>query len=208
VTVDDDRQRSDERVVLDDPVTDDDTEVAADADTTGASAGDDGPAGDIGRDDGAVVDELPEDLDVTALVGVYEFPNNSRRRIASILYLVVGVLCVWLGLGVDSPLVNGGVAIAGIGLIAFAVYSYVVAVDTRYDETDALVAAAKVCGFVPGPAAAQMTWRGWRSRPVWRVLLFSDEEQPLHRAIVLVDGVTGEVLEHFVEDNPEDWSQL
>mgnify|MGYP001545599517 CR=1 FL=1 len=80
--------------------------------------------------------------------------------------------------------------------------------EGTFAETDALVAAAQVTGLVAGPAAAQMTWRGWRSRPVWRVLLFSAEDQPLHRAIVLVDGVTGEVLEHFVEDNPEDWSQL
>jgi hypothetical protein len=25
---------------------------------------------------------------------------------------------------------------------------------------------------------------------------------------VLVDGVDGEIVQHFVEDNPEDWSEL
>ena len=25
---------------------------------------------------------------------------------------------------------------------------------------------------------------------------------------MLVDGVDGEIVEHFVEDNPEDWSEL
>ena len=25
---------------------------------------------------------------------------------------------------------------------------------------------------------------------------------------MLVDGVDGEVIQHFVEDNPEDWSEL
>jgi hypothetical protein len=24
----------------------------------------------------------------------------------------------------------------------------------------------------------------------------------------MVDGVDGEIVEHFVEDNPEDWSEL
>lgn len=183
----------------------------AEADRPAADGGrlDPDTADDAEFDDGDIVDELPDDLDITGLVGPYEFPNNSRRRIASILYLVIGLICLWLGLAVDSPLVNGGLAVVGAGLVAFAVWSFVVAVDTRHDETDALVAAAKVTGFRPGHAAAQMTWRGWRSRPVWRVLLYTDEEpQPLRRAIVLVDGVSGEVLEHFTEDNPEDWSQL
>jgi len=26
------------------------------------------------------------------------------------------------------------------------------------------------------------------------------------RGLVLVDGINGDVLQHFVEDNPEDWS--
>ncbi len=153
-------------------------------------------------------DELPADLDITGLVGPYEFPNNSKRRIASILYFVIGAICIWLGVGVDSPLVNGGLTAVGVGLVAFAIYSAVIAVDTAVDETDALVVAAKITGFVPGHASAQMSWSGWRSRPLWRILLYSDEEQPLQRALVLVDGVSGQVREHFVEENPEDWSNL
>lgn len=191
------------------PDVDDDDTAAGDtaAGETDATPADDAdPLGSVGED--GYVDELPEDLDITALAGVYEFPNNAKRRIASLLYLPTGLLCLWLGFAVDSPLTNAGIGVVGVGLVAFAVWSYAVAVPTRYDETDALVAAAEVTGLVAGPAAAQMTWRGWRSRPVWRVLLFSAEEQPVHRAIVLIDGVTGEVLEHFVEDNPEDWSEL
>ncbi len=153
-------------------------------------------------------DELPADLDITGLVGPYEFPNNSKRRIASILYLVVGGLCVWLGVSFDSPLVNDGLTVVGLGLIVFAVYSYIVAVDTRVDETDALVIAARTVGFPPGHASAQMSWYGWRSRPLWRILVYSDEEQPLFRGLVVVDGVSGEVREQMVEDNPEDWSDL
>ena len=57
-----------------------------------------------------------------------------------------------------------------------------------------------------GHASAQMSWRGLLSRPVWRLLIYSSEDQPLRRAMVVVDGVTGEVVEWFSEDNPEDWS--
>lgn len=155
------------------------------------------------------VDALPDDLDITGLVGPYEFPNNSKRKIASVLYLVVGAICVWLGVAVDSALVNSGLTIVGIGLIVFAVYSFAVAVDTAVEETDALAIAGAAVGFVPGHASAQMSWRGWRSRPAWRILVYSDEQpQPSKRALVVVDGVSGDVIEEFVEDNPEDWSDL
>jgi hypothetical protein len=53
-----------------------------------------------------------------------------------------------------------------------------------------------------------MVWRGWLSRPTWRILLYSAENPPSRRGIVLVDGVGGGVLEWFVEDNPEDWSEF
>ena len=61
-------------------------------------------------------------------------------------------------------------------------------------------------GFAVGHASAQLGWRGLRSRPTWRILLYSNEEPPARRGLVLVDGVDGDVLSHFVEDNPEDWS--
>ena len=155
------------------------------------------------------VDELPDDLDITGLVGPYEFPNNSKRKIASVLYLVVAAICIWLGVAVDSPLVNNGLVVVGVGLAVFAVYSFAIAVDTEVEETDALAIAGATVGFPPGHAAAQMSWRGWRSRPTWRILLYSDETpEPSQRAIVIVDGVSGDVVEHFVEDNPEDWSDL
>ncbi len=153
-------------------------------------------------------DELPEDLDITGLVGPYEFPNNSKRRIASLLYLVIGAICVWLGTSVDSALVNGGLTVAGIGLVVFAIYSWLVASETRFDEADALVVAAETVGFAPGYSSAQMTWVGWRSIPTWRVLMYSSEPQPTKRALVVVDAVSGKVREHLVEDNPEDWSDL
>ncbi len=71
-------------------------------------------------------------------------------------------------------------------------------------DGDALAAAARQVGFPVGHASAQLGWRGLRSRPTWRVLLYSSEEPPAKRALVLVDGVQGDVVAHFVEDNPEE----
>ena len=61
-------------------------------------------------------------------------------------------------------------------------------------------------GFAAGPSSAQMMWRGWGSKPVWRLLLYSQEPQPEFRAVVIIDAGNGEVLEKVVEENPEDWS--
>jgi hypothetical protein len=47
-------------------------------------------------------------------------------------------------------------------------------------------------------------WRGLRSRPTWRVLVYSAESPPRQRSLVLVDAVDGTVVEHLTEDNPED----
>ena len=59
-----------------------------------------------------------------------------------------------------------------------------------------------------GHASAQLSWRGLLSRPTWRILLYSAENPPERRGLVLVDGVDASVVAHFVEDNPEDWTAL
>ena len=66
----------------------------------------------------------------------------------------------------------------------------------------------KAVGFPVGHASAQLMWRGLRSRPTWRILLYSAEEPPKTRGLVVVDGVDGEILHRFTEANPEDWSLL
>ena len=79
--------------------------------------------------------------------------------------------------------------------------------NLKVDESDALVAATKQVGFPVGHASAQMGWRGLLSRPTWRILLYSAEDPPEKRGLVLVDGVDGSIVEWFVEDNPEDWAE-
>ncbi|MBW3645533.1 MAG: hypothetical protein KY441_08525 [Actinobacteria bacterium] len=153
-------------------------------------------------------DTLPEDLDVSAYVGITTFPDNSRRRIPGVLYLVVAAICValWAVAAGDSVLVNDGFLAAGVALAAFGAYCLSAGWHLAVDATDALVQASRRVGFPVGHASASLGWRGLRSRPTWRILLYSAEEPPERRGLVLVDGVDGQVLEHFVEDNPEDWA--
>lgn len=74
------------------------------------------------------------------------------------------------------------------------------------DEKQALVAAQGAVGFPVGHASAQQVWRGVRSRPAWRVLVYSTEDPPRQRGLVLVDAVDATVYEHMVQDNPpEAW---
>ena len=56
-----------------------------------------------------------------------------------------------------------------------------------------------------GPGGAV---RGLRSRPTWRILLYSNEPTPMKRGFVMVDGVDARIVSSFVEDNPEDWTDL
>lgn len=161
--------------------------------------------------DADIRDELPQDLNASDYVGPYVFPNNNRRRIPGYLYLFVGAGCIaaWglTGQG-DGVLVNGGFLFAGILLVLLGAYHLMAGWDLDADERDALVAATKEVGFAVGHASAQLGWRGLRSRPTWRILLYSAEDPPKTRGLVLVDGVDGEIVAHFTEDNPEDWSDL
>ena len=161
------------------------------------------------RDD-EIRDELPDELDAAGYVGPYTFPDNARRRVAGVLHLAAAVVLVVIRLaaGDDAVLVNDGYFWAAGALALFGVYSLLAGYPTNVDETDALIEATREVGFPVGHASAQMAWRGLRSRPTWRILLYSAEEPPAKRGLVLVDAVDGRVIEHFVEDNPEDWADL
>lgn len=154
-----------------------------------------------------VRDELPEDLNAVEHVGPYEFPDNSRRRKPAILYTVVALTCFLLWLTQrESALVNDGFLWAAILLALVAVFSFTSGWRMRFDEQQALVAAQGAVGFPVGHASAQQVWRGLRSRPTWRVLVYSAEDPPRRRGLVLVDAIDGTVKEHLVQDNPvEDW---
>jgi hypothetical protein len=115
---------------------------------------------------------------------------------------------IYVAAGDDSVLVNPGSLGAG-GILAFAgVYHLVSGCNLDVDARAALVAATSAVGFPVGHASAQMGWRGVLSRPTWRILLYSAEMPPAQRGFVMVDGVDGQVLDYFTEENPEDWTDL
>lgn len=148
-------------------------------------------------------DTLPEDLDVTQYVGPYTFPDTARRRTAGTIYLVLAAASVGLyALGATSALLA-----AAVVLVTIAGYHFLAGWHLRFDQTDALAVATRTVGFPVGHASAQLAWRGLRSRPTWRVLVYSAESPPKTRGLVELDGVDGTVLGSYTEDNPEDWSQ-
>ena len=162
-------------------------------------------------DDAEIRDALPEDLDAAGFVGPYLFPNNNRRRVPTYLYWAISAVCIlmWvLRRGEDPVLINQGVLIAAIVLALIGLYSFIAGWNLDVDESDALVAATRQVGFPVGHASAQMGWRGLLSRPTWRILLYSADDPPEKRGLVLVDGVDGSIVEWFVEDNPENWDEL
>ena len=152
-------------------------------------------------------DELPDDINAADFVGAYEFPDNSRRRIPGFIYLVLGALSaiVYLTSNDSSPVVNGGFAWAAVILGAAGLITITSGWRMNVDEKQALVQAQQAIGFPVGHASAQQVWHGFRSRPTWRVLCYSTEEPPDRRGLVLVDAIDGRVVQHMVEDNPEQW---
>ncbi|MFZ8893042.1 MAG: hypothetical protein ACO3BC_06435, partial [Ilumatobacteraceae bacterium] len=71
-------------------------------------------------------DELPSDLNVTAFVGPYKFPDNSRRRIPGLIYLVVAALSFVLWVTQrdnESVLVSDGFLGAAIMLALVGLFS-------------------------------------------------------------------------------------
>lgn len=151
-------------------------------------------------------DQLPDDLNAVDHIGVYDFPDNSRRRIPGYIYLALSAICVAVWFVADSQesaLVNTGLLFAALLLVVMAVISLTSGWKMTVNESEALVFASKKVGFPVGHASAQQVWRGVRSRPTWRIFCYSIEEPPLQRGLVLVDAVNGSIVECLVESNPD-----
>ncbi len=151
-------------------------------------------------------DELPRDLDISAFVGPNQFPDNSRRRIPALLYLLVALVCVILRIVYSdstSGLVNNGMIVAAVILGVFGIYGLTSSWSIEIDEKQALLLATREADFAVGHASAQQVWLGLRSRPTWRVFCYSAEDPPLRRGLVLVDAIDGEIMECFTETNPD-----
>ena len=101
-------------------------------------------------------DELPEDLDVTAYVGPYVFPDIRRRRIAGAIYAVTGLAALAGGIAAD----NNGLLFGGVLLLLIALYHWFAGWPLKVDQTDALAVASRTVGFPVGHTSAQLAWRG------------------------------------------------
>ena len=155
-------------------------------------------------------DELPDDLAVHDYVGPYQFPDNVRRRYPAAMYFVVGTLLMvaWsIGRHGTPTLTNRGFLFGGIGLVLLGAFGLLAGPKLGVRDVDALAAASEAVGFPVGHASAQLGWRGLLSRPTWRILLYSADNPPTKRGLVLIDGVDASTVSRMVEDNPEDWSQ-
>ena len=151
-------------------------------------------------------DSLPDDLNVTGFVGPYMFPDNSRRRIPALLYLGIAAMCVVLWVMQhtnENGLVSDGFLWAAILLAVFSLYSLSSSWRMTVDEKLALVYATRAVGFAVGHASAQQVWRGFRSRPTWRVFCYSEQEPPLQRGLVLIDAIDARIVQCLVEANPD-----
>jgi hypothetical protein len=154
-------------------------------------------------------DELPADLDVTGFVGPYMFPDVARRRIQGAIYLgfAAALIALWAARHDGGVLVDRGFLVLGVAFVVIGLYHLRAGWPLKILETDALVSATAKVGFPVGHASAQLGFRGLLSRPTWRILLYSAEDPPDQRGLVLVDAVDATVVAHFVEANPEDWSE-
>lgn len=152
-------------------------------------------------------DRLPDELIAITHSDEYSFPDNSRRRIPGVMYVFAGFAFAVLAAvrGDEGPFVNRGLLAGSVLLILVGLYSISSGWKMKVDEQQALAAAGGAVGFVVGHASAQQVWRGVRSRPTWRVLCYSSENPPRQRGLVLVDAVSGKVVEHMTQDNEEEW---
>jgi hypothetical protein len=128
---------------------------------------------------------IDEELD-SNVVGPYRFPDPGRRRISGWLMFAFAALSL-VAIPGGWP-VSLGFTLLGLWMLASA---WPLAVD----EHQALTTAGGAVDFPVGHASATVRFKGWRSRPRWSVVLYSAAEPPDERALVVVDAVSGEIVE-------------
>ena len=84
---------------------------------------------------------------------------------------------------------------------ALAVWHVVTAWPLEVGDEEALEAAAKAVSFPVGHSSGAVRFEGLRARPVWNVLMYSADDPPSKRGLVLIDGSSGELrVEPYEED--------
>lgn len=129
--------------------------------------------------------DIEEELD-SNIEGEYRFPEPARRRISAWVYLAAGMVAVLT--------IDGG-WVVGLGFAVLAAWQFAGSWPLEIDEHDALTTAAAAVEFPVGHSSASIRFHGWRSRPRWSVMLYSATEPPDQRGLVVVDAVSGDIVE-------------
>lgn len=144
-------------------------------------------------------DQLPDDLDVTKYVGPYQFPTPRRRRNAAVCIFLISLFSLVTGIFSN----NTTLILSGIFFVAVSLYFYFSAWPLNVDDLSALTIAAKQAPYSVGHASAQLSFMGWMSKPLWRVVVFSSEEPPSQRGMVEINAVNKEVVSTYFEENED-----
>ncbi len=131
---------------------------------------------------------VPDDLD-SAVLGPYVLPSPTRRRISGWVYVASSVAAA---VGALSGLPAGMWAVAVV-LLVLGIWHFITAWPLAVNDSEALELAAQAISFPVGHSSGAVRFEGWRSRPVWNVLLYAADNPPSKRGLVLIDAVTGEV---------------
>lgn len=145
--------------------------------------------------DVADAEAVPEDLDSGAL-GEYMFPSPRRRRASAVIYVIAGAFAI---AGAATGLPSGMWAVGG-GFAVLGAWHMATAWPLNVTDRQAMAAAARAVGFAVGHSSGAVRFEGWRARPVWNVLLYSADDPPTRRGLVLVDGVTGAIRGEVYEE--------
>ncbi|MBI5158185.1 MAG: hypothetical protein HZA58_09290 [Acidimicrobiia bacterium] len=138
---------------------------------------------------------VPEDLDA-AQRAPYTIPSTRRRRVAGWIHVGGAATAAGLVAMGAAP----GLLVAAAVLAVIGMWSLAAAWPIRVLDPQALDIAGAAVGFAVGHASAAVSFDGWRSRPVWNVLVFSGDEPPTRRGLVRVDAVDGHVVEKYEEE--------
>ncbi len=145
----------------------------------------------------AAAAEMPSDLDAGNL-SPYAVPDPARRHRAAVVYWVAAALTAG-GIVAGLPTAMWGVV---AGFVVIAGYHHLAGWHLMIREHAALEVANRATEFPVGHASATVGFDGWRSRPVWNVLVFSADEPPSSRGLIRVDATSGAVLERYIEAVP------
>lgn len=150
-------------------------------------------------------DEIPEDLQPSASATEYDFPDSRRRAFGAALVGLAGIAVMLGAMAAGGPYATTGAFIGGIACLVVSAYIFACSWKLHVSEDEAILTAARSVSFPVGPASVSIGFRGWRSRPEWRILLYSAElPRPRRRGLVVVDAVDKTVLAVVDEENPEE----